>query len=317
MLSLSFTINLEYYGLFFRFLLKRVLKRDIILKNSIKNIGVYVFMNYHNQTAVITGAGSGIGQALAIELANADCNLALADISAKGLEETIGRIQNDKIKITSYIADVSDKTAVAALAQKVFADYKEISLLFNVAGIAAAGSFLELKEESMEKVMQVNFFSQVYMLKQFLPHLTERKEAHIINMSSLMAIAPYANQSIYGASKAAVKNLSKVLQFELQETNANVHITTVCSGGVRTNIIKNGIPLDMPKEKIKEYVKSHGNFSTVTEGISAEKAAKIILRGVAKNKREITMGKDARWVLPLQKIFPFGYWRMIKKHIHL
>lgn len=260
---------------------------------------------FSRKTAIVTGAGSGIGQALAVILAKENCNLALIDINEQSLRHTAEMLNNSNIKVTTHIADVSDKKQVSELPQKVLSLHEKIDLLFNIAGVAAGGDFEELKTDTFESAMKINFFSQVYMMKAFWDYLKKAPQSHVINMSSITGKAAFAKNSAYSASKFAVAGFTNSVAYELE--NSNIKLSVVYPGAVCTNITKNAIS-------------SGGNGdpnapSIIAKGMSPHKAAEIILKGVRKGKREIVVGTDAKLLSLLQKLFPKKYWSIIKRYV--
>lgn len=262
---------------------------------------------YKNKKAIITGAGSGIGQALSIALANKEAHLILVDISESGLNETKNLIKNTDSIIETHIVDLGDKEQIHSFSKQILEQYHNIDFLFNIAGIAADGTFEEITEETFEKIMKINFMSQVYLMKAFLPSMKKDEKTYIVNMSSLTGKTAFAKQSAYSASKFAIRGLSNVIAYEMEDSN--IQISVIYPGSVNTNIIKNGITTHKT-DKTKER-------SSITKGMSPKDAVAEILRGIENGKREIIIGKDAKKVLFLAKLFPIKYWDIIKNSVDL
>lgn len=260
---------------------------------------------FKGKTAVVTGAGSGIGRALAIALAKEKCNLALIDINSESLKCTARMLKNNSITVSIHIADLSDKKQIGELPQKVFLKHKRVDFLFNIAGVAAGGTFEELKTDTIEKAMRINFLSQVYMMKAFWSYLKEVSSAHIINMSSITGKAAFAKNSAYSASKFAVAGFTNSVACELE--NSNIKFSVVYPGAVSTDITDNAISSGGRGEP--------NSPSMIAKGISPAKVAEIILKGVKKGKREIIAGTDAKLLVLLQKLFPIRYWSIIKRYV--
>lgn len=259
---------------------------------------------FNNKTAVVTGAGSGIGQALAVILAKENCNLALIDINEESLRRT-AKMLNSNVMVSTHVTDLSDKKQVSQLPQKVFSIHEKADLLFNIAGVAAGGNFEELKIDTFESTMKINFFSQVYMMKAFWDYLKEAPQPHIINMSSITGKAAFAKNSAYSASKFAVAGFTNSVAYELE--NSKIKFSVVYPGAVSTDITDNAISSGGRGEP--------NSPSMIARGISPHKAAEVILKGVRKGKREIIVGTDAKLLLLLQKIFPIKYWSIIKRYV--
>lgn len=259
---------------------------------------------YKKKTAVITGAGSGIGRALAIALAKENCNLVLIDINEESLRSTADIVKGD-ITVSTHIVDLSDAKQIGKLPEKVFEIHEKVEFLFNIAGVAAGGDFEELNEEIIEKTMRINFLSQVYMMKAFWNCFKEVPKAYIVNMSSITGKAAFAKNSAYSASKFAVAGFTCSVAYELE--NSNINFSVVYPGAVRTNI---------PVNAISSGGRGDPNApSIIKNGMSPQKAAEVILKGVRKGKRDIIVGTDAKLILLLQKLFPVRYWKIIKRYV--
>lgn len=257
---------------------------------------------YHGRICVITGAASGIGQALAVQLGRAGAMLALSDVDEKGLAETAslaGAGQSNQI-ITDRL-DVADGEAVEAYAAHVKEALGAADYVFNVAGLTRLGRFDATPISSMEQIMEVNFWGVVRMSKVFLDQLKETKGG-LINISSIFGVIGYSGQTHYCASKFAVRGFSEALSQELAEDG--VRVSSVHPGGVATNIVRNAGIDALPKGQDREGVNASFDKAAIT---SAPEAAQIILAGAAKGKRRIIVGKDARVVSFIQRLFPQSY----------
>ena len=179
-------------------------------------------MKLDQKVALITGAGSGIGRAIAGSLARRGCHLALADINTDGLQETAELNKMNSVTISTHKLDVTDRDAVKALPPAILEAHGRIDLLINNAGVAAAGTFDRISEAHFDRVMAVNFDGVVSMTRTFLPFLQEQEEAVIANVSSLFGIISPPEQTAYSASKFAVRGFSNALRHELEATNVIV-----------------------------------------------------------------------------------------------
>ncbi len=252
---------------------------------------------YRNKIAVVTGAGSGIGRNIAIELSKYGCSLVLVDICSDALDET-AQLIDSKISFWKYVVDVSKLQEIKALKKSLDTLNIKPSLLFNIVGIAHGGFFWEVTEEAIDKVVETNFLSQVYMIKVFLEDFMNLKDAHIMNMASCLGLVELKKQSLYVASKNAVKGFSHALYWELKHTG--IKVTVSYPGAVNTNIVKNSIP---PIGAID----SEGDYESIAKGLAPNAVARMIIKGVAKNKRDIIIGLDTRAAMIFKKLFPKTY----------
>ena len=249
--------------------------------------------NLNGKVAAVTGAGSGIGRALAINLAQQGCNVALSDVNEDGLAETAELLKQYPVKITTQKLDVSDKDAFYAWADQVVADHGKANLVFNNAGVALAGTVGDLSIEDYKWIMDINFYGVLYGTKAFLPHMENAGEGHIVNISSIFGLASQPLMSGYNASKFAVRGLTESLRQDLDIAGSCVSTTCVHPGGIKTNIAQStrfnenssaitGADADASKADFERL------FIT-----TPDKAAKTILNGVKKNKRRVLIGPDA------------------------
>ena len=264
---------------------------------------------FNNRVAAITGAGSGIGRAIAENLADAGCHLALSDINEAGLDETAAtlRTRTKGVRITTRALDVADRDAVYRWADDVAKDHSRINLIFNNAGVSVGSSVEEVGYEDFGWLMNINFWGVVYGSKAFLPHLERAGEGHIVNISSAAGLMSFPMQGAYSAAKFAVRGFSDALRQELDIKRSCVSVSGVYPGSVKTGLLSTARMDDSfidsfasSREKIADqFVKR--SFTT------PEKAAKIILTGVKKNARRILVGPDAKVIDTVQRIFPALY----------
>lgn len=248
--------------------------------------------------AVVTGAGSGIGRALALNLAAKGCALALADITPDALAETAA-LAGPAAKITTHNVDVADPQAVERFAGEVVERHGGAQLLINNAGVALGGAFSEVSLADFAWLMGINFWGAVYGCKTFLPILQRQPAAHIVNLSSVYGLVAPPGQSAYAASKFAVRGFTEALRGELRGTA--IHVSCVHPGGVRTNIARNArsaVRMDPAQAKAAvEYFER-------TLRMPPEQAAAIIVRGIERNKPRILVGNDARLIDALARLAP-------------
>ncbi len=247
--------------------------------------------------AVVTGAGSGIGRALAFNLASLGAKLALADVNATGLEET--RKLLGAVPARTYCVDVADRSAVQNFARSVDNDFGGASLLVNNAGVALYGTFAELTLEEMEWLIGINFWGVVYGCKFFLPLLTRQDDAHIVNISSVFGLIGPPGQSAYCSSKFAVRGFSECLREELRATP--VKVTCVHPAGIATRIAETARA--GAATRVEEHAQARERFAKVAT-IPPEEAARVIVQGVLNNKNRVLIGKDAYRIDFLQRLMP-------------
>ncbi|SIS86630.1 MAG: SDR family NAD(P)-dependent oxidoreductase [Thalassolituus maritimus] len=249
--------------------------------------------NLSGKVAAVTGAGSGIGRALAINLAQNGCNVALSDVNEAGLAETVEMMKQYPVKITTQKLDVSDKDAFYAWADQVVADHGKANLVFNNAGVALAGTVGDLSIEDYKWIMDINFYGVLYGTKAFLPHMEAAGEGHIVNISSIFGLASQPLMSGYNASKFAVRGLTESLRQDLDIAGSCVSTTCVHPGGIKTNIAQS----TRFNEKSSEITGASADDSKAEfERLfitTPDKAAKTIINGVKKNKRRVLIGPDA------------------------
>ena len=190
--------------------------------------------------AAVTGAASGIGRALALELAARGCDLALADRDEAGLQAVAAEIaKTGATKVTVHAVDVGEPSQIEAFAQAAIAAHANLNIVVNNAGVALMGTFDEIDQAQMEWLFNINFWGVVHGTRAFLPHLSRQREAHIVNLSSIFGIIAPPGQTAYAAAKFAVRGFSESLRHELQMAASPVRLSVVHPGGVATNIARN------------------------------------------------------------------------------
>lgn len=258
--------------------------------------------SFANKVAVITGAGSGIGRALAQQLSEEGALLALSDVNEKGLEETQASLKGSG-KVTLTKLDVADRSAFEQYANDTITEFGHVDILFNNAGVALAQTVEDCSYDDFEWLMNINFWGVVYGTKSFLPHMLTRPEAAIVNVSSIFGIIALPTQSQYNAAKFAVRGFTESLRQEVKDSNLNV--SCVHPGGIKTNIVVNGrIHASMVGEQT--HAQQIEEFNKMARTTPA-KAAQTILKGVNKNKRRILIGQDAKFMDRIQRLFPEKY----------
>jgi NAD(P)-dependent dehydrogenase (short-subunit alcohol dehydrogenase family) len=258
--------------------------------------------NFRGRVAAITGAGSGIGRALAQDLARRGCHIALSDIDETGLAETVAMCEGFGVKVTSARVDVADRDAVEAWAERVGREHGKVNLVFNNAGVALGATIDEMSYDDFEWLMNINFWGVVHGTKAFLPHLKASGEGHVVNTSSVFGLLSIPSQAAYNAAKFGVRGFTDALRMELDAERCGVSSTTVHPGGIKTNIVRNG----------RMYTKV-GSTAAEFDQIaitSAEKASRQILRAVRRNRRRALVGPDAK-ALDLIARLPVGLYQRV------
>ena len=262
--------------------------------------------NFKDRVAVITGAGGGIGSAIAENLANKGCHLALLDINQQALDEVKAKLASTSVNITTHIADVTDKKAYAKTAQEVLKAHGGINILVNNAGITLQKEFNTHSLEDLEWIIGINLWGVVYGCHFFKEALEAADEAHVINLSSMAAFAGFPSQSTYCMTKKAVQGLSDSLWAEWQLKG--IGVTSVHPGAIRTNIIMATLEASDNVEAAKR-----NNEMAMKTATAPEKAADLIAQAIAKNKKRLLIGLDAKILNFLAWIAPgFVNWAMKK-----
>jgi short-subunit dehydrogenase len=251
---------------------------------------------------VITGAASGIGRALAVDLAKMGAQLALADLNTAGLEETRKLLGDASINVRTYTVDVSKAAAVEDFAQRVQQDFGRTSLLVNNAGVALMGTFAEVSIEDMQWLMGINFWGVVHGCKFFMPMLAREADAHIVNVSSIFGLIGPPGQTAYAASKFAVRGFSESLREELRP-GTGIKVTSVHPAGIATPIAQTARAAVSVTEAARQEAAKY--FKKVAV-ITPEEASRVIVQGILGNKNRVLIGADAYRVDRLQRLFPSG-----------
>jgi NAD(P)-dependent dehydrogenase (short-subunit alcohol dehydrogenase family) len=264
-------------------------------------------MTLRDRVAVITGAGSGIGRAIAQSLAGRGCHLALADISEPGLAETARLTGGGPgLRVSSHTLDVTDRAAAAAMPQAVLARHGRVDLLVNNAGVALAGTFEQVSEADFDWLMNINFGAVVRLTRAFLPHLKASDDARIVNMSSIFGLVSPPGQTAYCASKFAVRGFSNALRFELE--GSTVGVTVVHPGGVATSIAESARrPAGTTDAEVAEQLKRARRLLTMPPAEAGES----IVQAVERRAARVVVGRDARTMALIERLAPVSYWTIM------
>jgi butyryl-CoA dehydrogenase len=269
--------------------------------------------HFDGRVAAITGAGSGIGRALAKELASRGAHLALSDVDEVGLADTVLQCEGFPVKVTSQRVDVADRAAVYAWADQVVAEHGKVNLIFNNAGVALGATVEGMAYEDFEWLMNINFWGVVHGTKAFLPHLQAAGEGHIVNLSSVFGLISIPSQSAYNAAKFGVRGFTDALRIELDIAKGGVSCTTIHPGGIKTNIARNA-RMDDSVTALAGPIDDLGDDFDKIAMTTPEKAARQILAAVERNRRRALIGPDAKGIdlvsrLPAglhQRVIVFG-----------
>jgi short-subunit dehydrogenase len=259
-----------------------------------------------NKTFVVTGAGSGIGREITKAIISKGGKVAGVDLRKDGLVDLKTELGDLGDKLSIYEGSVADKKVVEALSEKIIKENGHVDGLINNAGIIQP--FVKINDldyEAIDRVMGVNFYGTLYMLKSLLPELLKRPEAHIVNISSMGGFLPVPGQSVYGASKAAVKLMTEGLQSELIGTNVNA--TVVFPGATTTNITKNsGVKSPLSEKDAK---------ASKIPSQSPQDVAKLVVKAIEKNVPRVYAGKDSKFMNKLYRLSPGYATRLIAKQM--
>src|SRR5215472_14270875 len=258
--------------------------------------------------AVVTGAGSGIGRALAVQLGALGAELALADVNAAALDET--RKLVGTVKARTYNVDVAQAAAVEGFALAVQRDFGRASLLINNAGVALFGTFAELTLAEMEWLIRINFWGVIHGCKFFLHLLQREPEAHVVNISSVFGLFGPPGQTAYSSSKFAIRGFSECLREELRP--GPVRVTCVHPAGIATQIAQNARAGAATRSQDREQALER---AAQVLRIPAEKAAAVIIRGVLRNKDRVLIGTDAYRIDILTRLFPTRATAMLSRWV--
>ena len=258
-----------------------------------------------NKVAVVTGAGSGIGRALALKLAEKGCRLALSDVNKAGLKQTAAACKHVDVK--TYVLDVADRDAVYAHAEAVAKDFGQINLIINNAGVALSASVREMTDEDFKWVMDIDFWGVAHGPRAFLPHLIASGDGHVVNISSVFGLIGVPKQSAYNAAKFAVRGFTEALRQEMSLENLPVQVSCVHPGGIRTNIANSA---RMGKSENAEAQRKGFDKLAVT---TPEKAAQTIIKGILKNDSRILVGPDAWGIEMINRLLGAAYQPLVER----
>ena len=272
---------------------------------------------FKEKVAVITGAGSGMGRYLAVLLAKEGADVSVCDVNEETLNETVEMLRKYNVSVSSHLLDVSDKEAIEALPKKVIDQHGKVDMVFNNAGVTTGSHFKDMNEDNWDWVMGINFDGVINSTRAFIPHMVDSPEAAIVNTSSIFGMVAVPGQTVYHATKFAVRGFTESLAMEMRETNPNLQIHCVHPGHIGTNIASTARMSDedftstQPRSSIfnRNVPKTQQEMGELFRegGMHPSKAAQIILNGVKKNKSRIFIGLDAKLLDLSQRLFPKHY----------
>lgn len=275
--------------------------------------------SFKEKVAVITGAGSGMGRYLAILLAKEGADVSVCDVNEETLNETVEMLRKYNVSVSSHLLDVSDKDAIEALPRKVIDQHGKVDMVFNNAGVTTGSHFKDMDEDNWDWVMGINFDGVINSTRAFIPHMVDSPEAAIVNTSSIFGMVAVPGQTVYHATKFAVRGFTESLAMEMRETNPNLQIHCVHPGHIGTNIAATARfdeeNFNQDETQVSNSIFTRNAPKSQKEmgdlfregGMHPSKAAEIILNGVKKNKSRIFIGLDAKLLDLSQRIFPKHY----------
>ncbi len=263
------------------------------------------------RTAVVTGTGSGIGRALAYELARSGCRLALSDINEETLAETAHQAEALGAEVQQRVLDVADRAGFESYAQEVVDHFGSVHLVINNAGVALNARIDEMTVEELEWQMSINFWGVVYGTLFFLPHLKQAEEGHVVNISSVFGIVGFPGVGAYNASKFAVRGFTECLRQEMDLDGASVGVTSVHPGGIKTNIARDS-RIGIRREATEDRATRHDKFTEAAR-TTPESAAQQIVAAVLANKKRLLIGSDARLLDRIQRLLPTAHQSFIRR----
>jgi butyryl-CoA dehydrogenase len=261
---------------------------------------------FDGRVAAVTGAASGIGAALARELARRGADLALCDVDETGLAATAEACRATGRTVTTNRVDVADRQALVAWAGQVVADHGRVNLAVNNAGVSVSATVAAMSDEDLDWLMGINLWGVINGTRAFLPHLRASGEGHVVNLSSVFGLIGVPTQSAYNAAKFAVRGFTESLRLELELEGGPVSCTVVHPGGIRTNIVRHS-RIDPSAASPGGRKLSAEEFDKVAR-TTPDRAATVILDAVRKNRARVLVGPDA-WVVDLISRLPGRLYR--------
>ncbi len=259
--------------------------------------------NLTDRVAVVTGAASGIGRALSLELAKRGCHLAITDRTTAPLSPVADQIRQMGRRVSTHGFDVSDRTAWPRFISELTAAHSAAHLLVNNAGVSLTGPFASCSIDDIDWQIKVNLWGVVYGCHFLMPMLRAQEEAHIVNISSIFGIISVPESAAYCMSKHAVRSLSESLEMELWDSS--IRVSSVHPGAVATRIVEDG------RYRAGGYVGEEESKKLIARGIAPSEAAIIVADGIQRDQRRILVGRDAAWLARMQRWMPVWYRNLV------
>jgi short-subunit dehydrogenase len=256
------------------------------------------------KVAVVTGAASGIGRALAQQLNREGCALYLSDINGDALAETVTLLERPGVAVDTRVLDVADRAAVHAWADDIGAAEGHVDIVVNNAGVGLVSLVEDMRYEDIEWLMGINFWGVVYGTQAFLPLLRNSAQGHLVNISSIFGLIGVPTQSAYNAAKFAVRGYTEALRQEME--GSNVHVCCVHPGGIQTNIARDARAAGSNETRGERDARFRSMART-----SAESAAAEIIRAIERHRKRLVIGLDGKLVSLLSRLLPVSYTRLI------
>ncbi len=272
--------------------------------------------DFKNKVAAITGAASGMGRTLAVELARRGCHLALSDVNEAELVKTAELASKHGVKVTVKKVNVANRDEVFAWADEAARDHGKVNLVFNNAGVALTATVEAVKITDFEWIMGINFWGVVHGTQAFLPHLRKSGDGHVVNTSSLFGLMAVPTQGTYNASKFAVRGYTEALRMELEMEGCGVSATCVHPGGIATNIAMAGKIDESVTAKTGVSEADHKRMANKLINVTtAEAAALQILKAVENNERRVLVGPDARFLDKVVRLLGSTYQVLVMRQV--
>lgn len=267
--------------------------------------------DFNNKTIAITGAASGIGLALARQLLAQGAKVAASDVDESGLEALREYGAEQQLLLT--VLDVADEQAMKEWASAINAHFGAVDGVINNAGVSLSSHAARQSRADMRWLFDINYWGVINGCEAFLPYLSQRESAWIVNLSSLFGLMSVPSQSAYNAAKFAVRGYSESLRQDLHDSA--IHVLTVHPGGIRTNIVKNGRHFDSMVGEETDTAQTAAQFETVAR-TTAGQAAEQILRAMARRQRRLLIGADAKFLDIVQRLFPASYDLLLRPFVN-
>jgi NADP-dependent 3-hydroxy acid dehydrogenase YdfG len=258
------------------------------------------------KVAAITGAGSGIGRSLALELAGRGMRLALSDVNVEALDETISLCGS---VARAYPVDVADAGAVQAWADAVVADFGQVNLVVNNAGVSLTGDILDISLDDIGWVFDIDFWGVVHGTKAFLPHLIASGDGHVVNISSVFGLLAVPSQGAYNAAKFAVRGFTEALRQEMVISGHPIGVTSVHPGGIRTNVVRNSRVVGF------DHAQLVSQFDALLAKTTSARAASVIVRGIERDRARVLIGTDAYALDAMVRILGPRYQKVVTSRV--